>query len=554
MRHTLFGILALALACSAFAQQRTSAHTSTAGRARLLQELPNCDNGLLPCTDLATHRNYEGKYSGHDEPALAFYSNVPGSGYSSVVHLTLPVDPPTLPNQGGTGGTFNFQLHPAFWFGMALCDTQSAPAPDFNNVCTPDSDTNIFESTDPMANDFVTIHPGTAVMELQFYPPGWVNTPVADPVHWIAALTIDSLNFSYASFNDNNADCLNKIGSDEPINFAMITRSGVPVGPPDPLNQNLASFTPVAGETLAMNPGDNLVIFIHDQPTGLRVIIFDATTKQFGWMTASAANGFAQVLFQPDPDPSNPSVTCAEQPYNFRAMYATSSENTRVVWAAHAFNVGFADELGHFEYCNAADSNANCISAGSSEPDGMLDADDFPCGTAPSPFIQVTGCIDEPNGDLDFDGVSYGNNWAGTLADATLDGLLHPAPIRFSSPRFNGAKGLVDYDRVAFESNIAGIEAGIATSPCDFLTGNGCTMPPPGAGFYPLYSTGALNGGCVWQFGGPGIPGSSDSFGGTAAAEYGPPLATNLPVGAQAVPVYNVFRQVLNSNPCPAGH
>ena len=31
----------------------------------------------------------------------------------------LPNDPPTPPNDNGTGGTWNFQLHPAFWFGMA---------------------------------------------------------------------------------------------------------------------------------------------------------------------------------------------------------------------------------------------------------------------------------------------------------------------------------------------------------------------------------------------------------------------------------------------------
>jgi hypothetical protein len=43
--------------------------------------------------------------------------------------LRLPADPPTPPNQLGTGGTFNFQLHPAFWLGMVVCDDQSAPNP-----------------------------------------------------------------------------------------------------------------------------------------------------------------------------------------------------------------------------------------------------------------------------------------------------------------------------------------------------------------------------------------------------------------------------------------
>src|SRR5258708_11316330 len=70
-------------------------------------------------------------YIGHDEPSLLFYSNTPGAGNSYVSRLTLPNDPPTLPNQSGTGGTFNFQFHPAFWFRIAICVTHAT------TVCTP---------------------------------------------------------------------------------------------------------------------------------------------------------------------------------------------------------------------------------------------------------------------------------------------------------------------------------------------------------------------------------------------------------------------------------
>jgi hypothetical protein len=93
--------------------------------------------------------------------------------------LTLPKDPSTKPNQSGTGGTWNFQLHPAFWFGMAMCDTQSFP--EFTTICTPDSDTNIFDNADSSAADFIGKHPGTAFMEMQFYPPGWVIAPNSTP-------------------------------------------------------------------------------------------------------------------------------------------------------------------------------------------------------------------------------------------------------------------------------------------------------------------------------------------------------------------------------------
>ena len=76
------------------------------------------------CVDANDYGEY---YVGHDEPSLLFYSNKPDSGNSYVSRLTLPKDPPKLPQQNGTGGTFNFQIHPAFWYGMAMCDTQSAP-------------------------------------------------------------------------------------------------------------------------------------------------------------------------------------------------------------------------------------------------------------------------------------------------------------------------------------------------------------------------------------------------------------------------------------------
>ena len=69
-------------------------------------------------------------------------------------------------------------------------------------------------------------------------------------------------------------------------------------------------------------------------------------------MTASIPNGFAQVKFDPG------AATCTSVPYAFHPMYATSSEHTRIPWTAHSYNVAFSDEMGHFEYCNTADPNA----------------------------------------------------------------------------------------------------------------------------------------------------------------------------------------------------
>lgn len=119
------------------------------------------------CADPADGLINDGYYVGHDEPALLFYSATPGSGNSSLYYLTLPTDPPFNP---GSNTVNSFRLYTAFWVGMALCDSQSAP--EFtHSECTPDSDSNIFDGSDPTKADYAGHRPGGAYMELQFYPP-----------------------------------------------------------------------------------------------------------------------------------------------------------------------------------------------------------------------------------------------------------------------------------------------------------------------------------------------------------------------------------------------
>jgi hypothetical protein len=75
---------------------------------------------------------------------------------------------------------------------------------------------------------------------------------------------------------------------------------------------------------------------------------------------------------------------------------------------------------------------------------------------------------------------------------------------------------------------------------------------PVGANFYPIYSTHGGHGGCAWQLGGPFIPGTKNTFGGTSTAEYGPLLLLDyLAFGGHGatVSVFNDFRQVLTNNP-----
>lgn len=98
----------------------------------------NCEY-YAGCPEVADSKAAFGsEYVGHDEPATVFYSNQPGSGNRNFYDVLLPHDPsPSNP----TTKSYQFELNPAIWVGMVLCDTQSYP--EQTSTCTPDSDTNI---------------------------------------------------------------------------------------------------------------------------------------------------------------------------------------------------------------------------------------------------------------------------------------------------------------------------------------------------------------------------------------------------------------------------
>ena len=125
-----------------------------------------------------------------------------------------------------------------------------------------------------------------------------------------------------------------------------------------------------------------------------------------------------------------------------------------------------------------------------------------------------------------------------------------------------------NYKQVAFETDLPRIEGADSSetnncqrhvsNPADPSPGSGCVNPPLGPGgvstFYPIFSTTtASDGSCLWQEGGANIPGSTNTFGGTSAAEYGGLLLSNYPaVGFTVTQRYNNFNNTLGSNPCPA--
>jgi hypothetical protein len=448
--------------------------------------------------------------------------------------------------------SFNFELHPAFWFGMAMCDTQSYP--EQLSTCTPDSDRNI---VDPAVSPK---HPGTAFMELQFYPPGWVQWPAAaavggtscDPTRWCIALNVDSLSENPVTGGTLNPTCAAETGL-EYVNFAFLTKSGRSFAPATPVTTSVARFTPDPAKTLFMNSGDRLSVVLHDTEHGLLTEVRDLTTGATGSMVASAANGFGQVKFAP-----SPSTECTNIPYDFHPMYSTSSEQTRVIWAAHSYNVAFSDEIGHFDFCGGA-TPIPATAFGTSCPAGNTegrrsgveptDGDDNFCFPASrSSLVQLAGCTDTNTG---FDGLPY-------LANAWPDGNteLHPTSFQFTSP-LTGEDYAVGYNRAALETDLPRIEAPDLNGPCDRTTGANCTLIPmtddgKPAAFYPYFSVASSADRCVWMLGAQ-IPGATNDFGGNAG--YGTLLSQSYLIlggGGASHQVINDFRNVFANNPCPA--
>jgi hypothetical protein len=470
--------------------------------------------GSMLCTDLrgfagVSNRNtwggrfYDnGKYIGHDEPDMTFYSTAKGSGNNVTWSETLGRDPVAIPTATNPGHDVAdwFELSPAPWFSMAVCDPNSYP----QTFCKPDSDVNA-PACPNLTNCPKTPYPGggSAFLELQFYPPGnppWVDSSSCDNSHWCAALTIDSLECTQG-YGACNSSC------EEPVNFAFIQTNGVPVGPPSPQQADIQSSVPNA-QTLLMNPGDKVTTHIFDAPVpgekgqrALEAVVDDLTTKQSGFMQASAANGFQNTSI----------VNCSGTPFNFEPEYSTASKSNIISWAALQTNISTEFETGHWEPCasvseplgsNPFDSNDtggaynSCVgpyeTAGGDEGAEAGDAMCYVAGDVhtgyagpgtSTPPDRMTGCQDNlyQNGDLDFDGTPYWPEWP--TSSSVTPSL--PASFVESPPRTKGHR----YPQFRFQTDVA-----LSESTCKQATPKsawtGCSVPPataPGH-FYPYWS------------------------------------------------------------------
>jgi hypothetical protein len=539
----------VALSSGTASLARVAPGGTSAGPASSRHMSINCASATAMCTEVANSDEVFGHYVGHDEPSALFISNTPGSGNHMRYNLTLPTDP-TASHPNGANKSYAFELSGAEWLGMAMCDTQSFP--EQISTCPADSDHNVL---DPAVSPR---HAGQAYMEMQFYPPGWVPWPTwavavgasaCSATQWCAALNIDSLSLNPVTGKALNPTCRSRVG-EEYINFAFITHNGKSQAPANPVDSTLATFTP-SPQDLFMNSGDHLQVTLTDTKNGLQVIIHDLTTGRSGSMTASAANGFAQVKYAPT------GTSCTAIPYDFHPMYSTSSTKTRVTWAAGSYNVAFDTEIGHFQFCTGPNKipatpfgllpngSPTTCPTGNTEGRGINkqapDGDDIFCFPASEALLyKVAGCSFTNTG---FDGASYQRLWPNGNT------RVHPAPFQFSSPE-TGPGYTVQYPQVGFETDLPAIEAA-----CNPNTGAHCTLIPQTdqhvpAAFYPFFTDTGAGNHCVWQFGND-IPGEISDFG--QNAQYGTLLQQSYTtLGGGSVPAYEDFRNII-TNPCPQG-
>src|SRR5262249_34443196 len=157
-------------------------------------------------------------------------------------------------------------------------------------------------------------------LEVQFYPPGRSGFGSCDLTHWCAALTIDSLQAQFGALHDpgNIPGAISNPNCAEPVNFAYLTKSGTPIGPPGPDTQKNQSFKPT-NAVLGMTRGDVTRVTTPDPAAGFSAAVPAHSPGGSGSMVASVANGFRHILFDPV------HLTCNGAPYAFHPMYNTAA-------------------------------------------------------------------------------------------------------------------------------------------------------------------------------------------------------------------------------------
>ena len=380
-----------------------------------------------------------------------------------------------MPNQAGTAGTWNFQLHPAFWLGMALCDNQSAP--EFTHApCAPEQRHQHLRRHEPgrRRTTSASTRARRSSRCSSTRPAGRPGrrASAATRRKWCAAMAIFSLQPGSEHGRPEQRRLPATRSAIEPANFAFITKSGVPHAPPAPLGQTDGDVHAERGDRPVHElgrPADGRHPRRRRRPDGDRPRPDDRPDRlddgerrqrlRAGQLRAGRGDlPPGAVHVPPDVRDLERAHARAVGGAQLQRRLLGRDRALRVLLgrsparAATASPTTRARSTTTTRAASARPSRCSCRSEAVSPP--------TPTSTAPRT---------RPD-------------WPGTDPNRGQDTKYHPTAITFTSPLFNGTQ---NYSRVAFEADLPRIEAPDSGGICDRFTGSELRQPAAGLELLP---------------------------------------------------------------------
>ena len=486
----------------------------------------NCSEGRVHAVPSPSTRSATGRVHRARRAVAAVLLEHSGRGKLEPLPAPDPERPGRCRSRTATAATWNFQLHPAFWLGMALCDNQSAP--EFTHApCTPDSDSNIFDGTEPGRARLHRQAPRHGVPRGAVLSAGLGALAARRELRREEVVRRDGDLQPVQDQNAgvlNNADCRTPSG-DEPANFAFITQSGVPHAPPSPLDRDRRDVHAERVDRLFMDSGDQLTVDIHDGAGRA-----DGDRQRRDERTDRLHDGQRRQRLRAGELPADG----GDLPASRRTR---SARCTRPRASTPASRGPRTATTSRSRTRSATSSTATSVPARAAtaprNTEASLDDDDTAASARPSRCRSRSEVASPPTATST--GPRTSMNWPGTGEARTKN----PTSIRFTSPLFNMT---TNYSRVAFEADLPRIEAAGLRRDLRPVHRGELQQPATGAHFYPIYSTAPRRRtsgsrtapknkaeGCAWQLGGTGMKDTTNTFGGNSTNEYGPLLFSFYP-------------------------
>ena len=436
-----------------------------------------------------------GIYVGHDEPSVEFKSASPGSGNDITYRLTLPKDPPqhvrrrtarAAPGTSSSGRPSG---------SGSRCATRSR-RPSTRRPARPTQTRTTSSEPNPTAAGLHRQAPRQRVHGAAVLRPRLRSAVRGLRLHGAPVLRRhddrqpDRPGPEHRR-RPNNADCDNYIlGGIEPINWAYITKSGVSQAPANPLftgtfdDPNFAAVNPDSTEGPVDEPGRP-----HQDPHarhGRRVPgrpDRPARRVRAGSMTASIANGFGHILYEPELR----HMPCGAVRVPPRVQHGQPARQHVV--RAHLQRGLSRTRSGTSRTASSWTRDFNCaVPAGyegqAARPD---DDNDFCVPAEDSMLVQINGCFSD---DGDFDGPVLSARLAGDDPNRAAGRRAPPIAGPVHQPARERRRRTTRRSRS--RPTCPRIEAADSQDNppfCNRTTGADCVNPPRGAAFYPFYST-----------------------------------------------------------------